>query len=455
MSWTREGAYWRRPLDCHDKLFQSIAAAGVPLGREHWLMAGWLQLGFPSTMDPVMREQGLRAAWSSLRLRHPDVALTLHGNEKRYEPLTDEQALQRWTDATFRVETGVRSVDELCSRHLKVAPSAHATCHWVCASSEVAIVSPHWRWDGRGLIMMLHSFMEMLARSSTPSPVQAVVGSEATNLVPTMDALLGVPDIHKDEWLRKADNLLAPFLDESPAIGLPITPALPRDTVRVETVFPKVVTTALREACRARGLRLTAALHASVVLETARYYNQGGVGEAEPAAKYKSWAAFDLRKYCPPPSDGTAHAPSIRMVAFPLIADPTASWDTLASTFQASYAQPLAPPGSDAIFIRVPYVEKATAMLAKAPPSTEPNLSNLGVMEDYLQGRYGDIEVRNVALSVQMLSPQLYVHVWSWGGEMRVSICYNEAFYQEQFVRGWLKGLQTNLLKNLEIEIPS
>ncbi|KAI2619515.1 hypothetical protein GGS26DRAFT_595362 [Hypomontagnella submonticulosa] len=451
MSWTNEGGYWRRPLDCHDKLFQSIAAAGAPLGREHWLMAGWLQLGFPCAMDLATQEQSLRAAWGALRLRHPDVALTLHENEKRYEPLIDENTLQQWTDATFRAETGVHSIDELFSHHLKVAPSEYATCHWVPASNEVAIVSPHWRWDGRGLIMMLRSFMDLLVCSSTSTPMPPSVGSEATNLVPTLDAVIGVPDVHKHEWLRKADDLLAPFQDGSPAIGLPITAALPRDTVRVETVFPEHVTIAIREACRARGVRLTAALHASVVLETARYYNQGGTAGTNPEAKYKSWAAFDLRKHCPPPSNATAHAPSIRMVAFPLIADPTVSWDALASAFQTYYEQPLAPPGSDAMFIRVPYVEKATAMLATSPLSTEPNLSNLGVMEGYLQDTYGDFEVRNVTLAVQMLSPQLYVHAWSWGGEARISICYNEAFYQEQFVRNWLRGLRTNLLENLAV----
>ncbi|KAI1414545.1 hypothetical protein F5Y13DRAFT_197545 [Hypoxylon sp. FL1857] len=454
MSWTHEGAYWRRPLDCHDKLFQSIATAGAPLGREHWLMVGWLQLGFPSTMDPATQEQRLRGTWSALRLRHPDIALTLHEDEKRYTPLTDNQALEQWTDATFRVNTEAGSADELSSRHLKVAPSVHATCYWVPASCEVAIVSSHWRWDGRGLIMLLHSFMDLLGCSSTPSfTMQAVVGSEAVNLVPTLDAVIGIPVTPKDEWVRKAEDLLAPFQDGSPAIGLPITSALPRDTVRVETVFPKGVTTALREACRARGLRLTAALHASVVLETARYYNQeeGRAAKAD-RARYKSWAAFDLRKHCPPSPNSSAHAPSIRMVAFPLIADPAASWGTIASTFQAYYVQSLTPSDSEAMFIRVPYVEKATAMLAKMPPTTEPNLSNLGVLEDYLEGRYGDFEVRNVALAVHMLSPQLYVHAWSWGGEMRVSICYNEAFYQEQFVKAWLEGVQANLLENLEIK---
>ncbi|KAI1762707.1 hypothetical protein GGR53DRAFT_500448 [Hypoxylon sp. FL1150] len=454
MSWTSEGAYLRRPLDCHDKLFQSIAAAGAPLGREHWLLAGWLQLVFPLVVDSAVREQRLRAAWSALRLLHPDIALTLHANEKQYWPLLDDEDLQRWTDATFHIEPSARSADELFSRHLKVAPSPYTTCHWISTSNEVVFVTPHWRIDGRGVLMLLHSFMELLARSATSSvPTNVVVGAEAANLVPTLDTVIGMPEILKEEWLRKADDILAPFLDGSPAIGLPIVLAIPGDTIRMETVFPKVVTAALREACRAKGLRLTAALHASVVQETARYYNQGSA--ADPTATYKSWAAFDLRKHCPPPSDPgssiAAHAASIRLVALPLAADPTASWDTMAAAFQAYYMQSLALADSDALFVRVPYVEKATAMLAKAPPTTEPNLSNLGMVEEYLQPSYGDVEVRDAALAVQMLSPQLYVHAWSWAGEMRVSICYNEAFYQEQFVRGWLEGLKTNLLENLSI----
>ncbi|KAI5928772.1 hypothetical protein F4810DRAFT_24065 [Camillea tinctor] len=457
MSWTQENGYWRRPLDCHDKLFKSIAAAGAPLGREHWVMVHWLQLSFPSATEPIVQEQRLRSAWSALRCRHPDVALTLHEDEKRYEPLVDDHDLQRWTAATFHVETEVRSADELFSRHLKIAPSAHATCHWIPASSELAIVSSHWRWDGRGVTMMLHSFMDLLGSnpslsSSLPSSL-ATAGAEAKYLVPTLDTIIGAPTVPKEELERKADELLAPFMDGSPAIGLPVAPAVPGDTVRTAIVFPRAVTTAVLEACRARGIRLAAALHASIVLETARYYKPvEETAKADVAPKYKSWAAFDLRRYCPPPFNGEAHAASLRMVALPLIADPTASWSELASTFQACYSQSLAPPDSDILFVRVPYVEKATAMLGSAPPTTEPNLSNLGVLDNYFQRRYGDVEVRDAALAVQMLSAQLYVHTWRWDEQMRVSICYNEAFYEEQFVRGWLEGLKANLLENLGID---
>lgn len=448
MSWTNEGTYWRRPLDCHDKLFQTISAAGSPLGREHWLTFGWLKLAFPPAVDAATQEQRLRDAWGTLRLQHPDVALTLHENEKRYVPVADDAALQEYVTATFHVETSARSVDELFPT-FKLAPSDYATCHWVPASSELAIVSPHWRWDGRGHMMMLDALMK-LVESPPPPSSRPAPASEAVNLVPTLDEVVGLSteQVHTEKWLQKADHMLAPFTDGSPAIGLPITSALPQNTTRVEMVLPKTSTSAVIDACRSRGVRFTAALHASIVQLTQEYYSQQP--EADAAARYKSWAAFDLRKQCPPPANGPAHAPSLRLVALPIITSPTEPWDTLATKFQDLYAQPSGPQ-SDLMSVRVPYVEKATSFLATAPPTTEPNLSNLGVVENVVQRSYGDIEVQDVALAVQMLAPQLYVHSWSWDGQARVSICYNESFYEKEFVNGWLEGLKRNLLVNLKV----
>jgi hypothetical protein len=270
--------------------------------------------------------------------------------------------------------------------------------------------------------------------------------------VPTLDVVLDLSqeEVHGKKWLEKADDILSPFTDGSPTIGLPITAALPQDTARIELVLPKAVMAVVLDACRARGLRFTAALHTSIVQVTHGYYTKQG--EADTAAKYKSWAAFNLRQQCPPPANGQAHAPSLRFVAFPIIANPTEPWDTLSTTIQALYSQPLGP-RSDAMLVRVPYVEKATSFLATAPPTTEPNLSNLGILENVLQKTYGDVEVRDVAVAVQMLAPQLYLHSWSWDGEARVSVCYNESFYEKDFVIGWLEELKANLLENLGVQV--
>lgn len=441
-------------------MFKSISAAGKPLGREHWLVVGAIRLTFPpGAVDKG--QQSLRSAWAALRLRHPDIAILLHDTEKRYEPLTSPEALEAWVSSTFHVETAAKSADELFSRHLKVTADS-ASCHWVVASNELAIVSAHWRWDGRGLLLMLHEFLSLLAESHRriaepqlqPRSQSHHLGAEAANLAPSIDAVVNVPDPLRPEWVTRANELLAPFIEGPPSIGLPITTgSLPSDTLRTETVIPSDVTSALRAACRTRGIRLTAALHASLISEVARHQHlPPGNGDAVTQYYYKSWAAFDLRKYCPAPRD---HAPSLRMVALPLVADATADWETLAKrVLQPVYEQSFAPEDGDLMFVRVPYVQQATRMLATAAaPTTEPNLSNLGALDDYVRARYGEIEVGNVWLGVHMLSPQLYVHTWSWKGSLHISICYNEAFYEAAFVSDWLEKLKANLLTNLGVAV--
>lgn len=219
MSWTQKGAYWSRPLDCHDRLLQAIAAAGQPLGREHWLMVGAAQIEFPVGTDV---EERLRAAWKTLRFRHPDVALTLHDDEKRYDPISSIEMLEEWVASTFFVESAATvSADDLFSRRLKVA-SASATCYWIPASSEVAIISSHWRWDGRGLVMMLHEFLVGLGGGGDPWNTLSSFADEAHNLAPSLDKLIGMPDTPKEAWVRQASELLAPFQEDLPSIGLPV-----------------------------------------------------------------------------------------------------------------------------------------------------------------------------------------------------------------------------------------
>ncbi|KAI1099460.1 hypothetical protein F4804DRAFT_337219 [Jackrogersella minutella] len=453
MSWTQQNEYWRRPLDCHDRLFQHIAAAGQPLGREHWLMIGTAQLVLPHMDAECEKEKRLRQAWAALRLRHPDIAIELHHQEKRYVPVTHAESLSEWAEKTFKVETTVTSADELFSRRLRFT-EASATCYWIPSSSELGIVASHWQWDGRGLLMMLHEFLDVLTThnfdGATPVSCQST-SSEVARLVPSLDALMNVPDTPSKECLSQAEAMLAPVKAEPASIGLPIkTGSLPGDTSRLDTILSHEETAALLAACRVRGTRLTAALHASIIVETARAQSQ----ERPAESLYKSWAAFDLRKYCPPPFDGPAHAPSLRMVALPLVVDASADWDTLLTLLQPVYRQSFAPEDGELMMVRVPYVEKATALLAEAVPTTEPNLSNVGTLDNYVRAEYGDIRVNNVWLAVHMLSPQLYVHAWSWKRQLHLSVCYNESFYDAAFVEQWVANVKMNLFVNLSIKVP-
>ncbi|KAL4924591.1 uncharacterized protein BDV17DRAFT_295227 [Aspergillus undulatus] len=280
MSWTRQSGNWSRPLGCHDRLFQFIGDSGKPLGREHWVMIGAVHLVLPAGMDIVAQ---LRTAWKTLRLRHPDIAHELHQDEK------------------------------------------HTT-------RSVALVGSHWRWDGLGLIMVLHG---LLAKLENPTPLPTVFdGSEAQHLIPSLDIAIGMPSIRDPNWDRRADELISTYLNGQFSIGLLpdsklSTPVLPGNTHRVNLRVPAKDTLALCEACRAQGITLTTAIHDSAVCSNA----------SSPATRYISWQAFDLRKYCPPPFNGPIHGPSLRMVGLPANVEARAPWDKLVRAIHLVYAQ--------------------------------------------------------------------------------------------------------------------
>ncbi|KAL4794881.1 hypothetical protein BDV19DRAFT_379204 [Aspergillus venezuelensis] len=325
MSWT-QGNHWSRPFDCHDKLWQFVSKLGKPVNRENWLLMGVVELGFPSNIDPVA---SLSAAWKALCLRHPDIALEMTANVKRYYPLLNPTDLNDWCNHTFRIETN------LC------------------------LVSAHWRWDGCSLYMVLHDLLSEL-ENLTPLP-ETLDGSEAQNLVPTLDVLCDRPTIHR-----------------SPHCTLSKATIHPCNFHRAQISFSAEQTASLRQACREKGLSLSAAIHASAVTATV------ALNTTSPASRYTSWAIFDIRKYCSPPFNGPIHGPYLRM---PI------------------YKQDWSPGVSDMIYTRVPFVEKAVAaMNTQADAASE--------------------------LGVQELSQQLLVHCWSWMGGLVVSASYNEAYYE-------------------------
>ncbi|KAB8227929.1 uncharacterized protein BDW43DRAFT_323394 [Aspergillus alliaceus] len=446
MSWKQQGKYWSRPLDCHDRFFQAAADMGKPLGREHYLIMGNVRLDFPSDFGMPGR---LREAWKALRFRHPDIALELHNGEKRYYPVSDERALDDWCNSTCRIEEDARSADDLFTHKLWLSDS-HATCHWIPASSQLVLVSGHHRWDGIGQTMMLH---ELLSELESPSSLPTTFdGEEAKNLTPTLSEVLGVSTTAwESSWEKRADELLGTFLEGQPSIGLPQrgdSMALPGNTLRVEQVVSADITAALRKAAREQGITMTTAMHASAIVETA-CANPGS-----PASRFTSLAVFSLRKHCPEPFDGNLHAPSLRVTALPINIDARAPWRDITGVLHPIYHQSWTVGESEMLFVRMPWIEKLTMLLTpncNAPPPSEPNLNSLGVIERFLNPYYGSIAVEDFSIMGQMLSPQLYVHCWSWNGKLHMSASFNEAYYTAEYVDEWLAAVRRNLTNNLGV----
>ncbi|KAI0521013.1 hypothetical protein F5B22DRAFT_34054 [Xylaria bambusicola] len=445
MSWTQHDSEWRCPLGVEESAFLAIAASGMSPNKENLFVMAAVRIKVSSPSNDVHLEQRLRSIWANLRLCHPGIATALRDGEKCYQPTTTGDGLKAWVASSFYVETVAASVDDLFSQHLKFPHLKNsASCHWLPASSELAIGTSHWRCDGRGLFMLLHEFLTLLARPHIGATIRDL-GSETANLVPSFDAIMRVPHSVLPENSRRADAILSDCMKGGSSIGLPVASGkVPGNTVRLETSIPNIAST-LRAACRARGIRLSAALHASIIATTARYCQ----ADAADEPKYRSIAVFDLRKHCPKPFDGPLHAAALRATALPIAVDATDNWNYLAKHLHSVYRETFEPGKKDMMFVRIPLIERMASLLAT--PTTEPWLSNLGVLDDYVSMKYGDVNVENVWLGVQAVTPQLVVHTWSWNGRLHISACYNESFYEAAFVKQWLEEVKTNLLKNLGV----
>ncbi|CEL03766.1 hypothetical protein ASPCAL04910 [Aspergillus calidoustus] len=449
MSWTQQAGFWSRPLDCYERYFQLVGASQGLDGHDHFLLVGAVQIEDPAPIDLVA---GLRSAWKCLRLRHPDIATTYHPGEKRYSPIRTETELDTWCDLTFHVEEAVQSSGHLLrEQHLA---GSHATCHWIPASNEICIVSGPYRLDEYAITTFLH---QLLSHLHNPYPLPANLdGSEARQLFPPLDIVVGMPTTRDPSWSRRADKLIALHQRGGPSIGLPIdadkVAAKPMCTRHVELRIPAKQATALRDGCHERDIALSGAMHTSVVVETAARAPQCSL-----ATRYISLMAFDLRRHWLPPFGGPTQAPLLRMTGIPINIDARAPWSELVQIVEPMCRQTWERGASDMLFVRVAFAEKVAALVETghpAPPDQPQNSSpyffNMGALEERIQRSYGEtIHVRNVQVFGQMLSKQVYVRSWSWGDAMYLSACYNEAYYADAYVDTFLMAIRDNLVENL------
>ncbi|KAJ5618246.1 hypothetical protein N7528_006889 [Penicillium herquei] len=444
MQWTNEGDYWCMPLEFHERYFRWIGSLGEPIGRESWIVMVNAQLRFASG-DPM---RDVRNAWRALRVLHPGIAVELFGEEKRYYPIRDTEALDAWCDATFRLETDALSADDLFKRHVRTA-EPQATCHWIPATNQVALMASHWRWDARGASWILNDLLRNLG--DPPSLPLTFRGEEVKNLPVSFGEALGIPEAQNPGWDQRGRELHAMGTEGGPGIALrPSYPdVLPGDTVCEKITLSTEETLALRTGARCHGLTIAPVLNASAIVETAL------INPTSTATRFLGFGLFDLRKYCAPPSDGPQDASALRISFLPINVDAHAPWKDLASTLSAFYHQSWDPKHGDRMFTRVPYLQTNQATLQDTPPDavqlSEPMINSLGIIDEYIQHHYGSVEVEDVGHSNLSVGKQITIQVFTWRGKMHLSANFNEAFYSSTFVRTFLLALKNNALKNLGI----
>ncbi|KAL8791614.1 MAG: hypothetical protein Q9195_005819 [Heterodermia aff. obscurata] len=445
-SWKETSAgNYERPFDSIERFFLAIGRGSQALNREHWAVNIFAH--FESDASREETEKALKHAWITMRYYHPSLACIAREETKLYQ-VPDPSTLDAWLEKSFIIESASTSKDDLLA---SIRPSVLASLHYLPHTSEILIHTSYWRIDLVGAISLLQNFFSAVAKSR---PID--FGNEAANLSPGRDEAASYSQldhlgnaVEAEQVDKAATDLVMNFLRNLPSAGLPAQNVnqMPGGTRRAELVLDEAKTSAIVSACKQRGLTVTTALHAALLVA------MQAVAPLPPSSssKYTSFGIFNVRPSLKPPFDNSAvHPAALHIVGLPLVLQ-LSSYADLALQLKQFYKQRI-PPSVDSDIdekIVVPATSKMADFVGQPPPvdfpaPREPLLSSVGVVDRYLKSDHGSIKVKDFWVGVEMMTPQIIFYLWTWQGRMTLSAFYNETFYHQNFVQQFLqKGIDT------------
>lgn len=259
MAWSQVSSNrWERPGDGFENYFAftaSLSAAAYE-GRRHYTIFIKLELQLDM---PATEVEALKKAWTQLRYEQPQIATTHNGTTKVYE-VPDDTALQAWIASTL-VLSAAADAEEL---YATVTPIAQATLYYLPASSQLVLRAPHNTIDGIGAIRLLDRLLNILV---SPPAEKITFGDEPSRLAPTLREILGVAEEPTPEESERIMTLWKPYMEHAPGIGpiskLGTCPAGRSQHARLDV--PTRTTEAIIQACKAKGITVTSAVHAAYI----------------------------------------------------------------------------------------------------------------------------------------------------------------------------------------------
>ena len=446
MSW-REivPGHFERPLDSIELFFKSIGEKGATFNREHWAVRAYAKFSHDPSVGDV--KSALKHAWKTVRYLQPQIAAYLQGDTIKYD-VPHHADMESWMTETFLVET-VLNVDELLASPRR---SSLPTLHYLPKTSEILFCSSHWRIDAIGATTIMNILFNSLAEPSRIS-----FGDEGKKLSPGRDEAAKFPQNVSQEDDDAATSLLMEYSTNLPALGLPVelVNEISGAIRRIESTLPPATTTSIIAACKARDLSVTAAVHAALIVAL-----QELSSDAYAAERYTSWGTFNYRPYVNLDRTNPATHPVAVMLCRLPITFTTSDFYENASSLKPFYKQLQDPFNSAALHAMLAaYTRKCAALINQplppgVPQPTEPLVDSVGILDRYLDGRYGQgaVEITNFWLGGVVLTRQPLFYVWTWQGEMTLSMCYNEQFYTSKFMGAFVESVVGVLLKELDIE---
>ncbi|KAJ2984006.1 hypothetical protein NUW58_g6153 [Xylaria curta] len=450
--------HWQRPIGENERMIKWIGDRGHLQGQEHWSITATGTLTFSHPLEQHDLVSRLRRAWAIFRFGHPSIAATSGVDTLDYvvpTPVT----LEQWTEETFHVILDPDSkVSDLIAN---IRPTPYVVGYYFIESNQMVLHMAHWRTDGVGALQLLNAFFAAIAADTDHASVQW--GTEPARLTPSIEDVLELPLEPTPEIKAATTDCLASFGKIPGSVGLPYQGDIatsPRGTRGVRYSFSELASASILAACKAQGLRLLSAIHASLAIINLKLGVNQSIGDR---GHYTSTMRFNLRPYLKSPFNSPQYASALYTGGFFSLVNPDVSWKEAAAQYEALYAN-----GLSRYFLsaRREYAIKALGMMTQNAGSTlirsEIDISSIDDTENIVaQVHYGraepkgsrlELAVEDINIGVECLTRENYLFCWVFRGEIKFHLVYNEAFYSSIFMERTLEALVQNLQRALGIE---
>lgn len=452
MAWTEfTPGVFKTDFSGLEKIYYKMSTAFGHIGREHWGIHCVCGLRSDSSFLKHDIVPALREAWKALMIEFPGLSVVPDGLTKIFV-IPDAQAANHWVDQTFFVETARNADTIIANSKVTDLPSLF----YLPSSSEIVFLSQHWRIDAIGTCMLLDRLFSRLVQPQDlgSSPGRPVL----EKISPSLEDAAGSPEDGPPPLQQFAREYINNFHKKAlntgglPYKGDPAT--LPASTTHQDVMLTRDSTSALVAACKSRSISVSAAIHTALAHTVFAF-----APPEDQLVEYTAVMAVNMRAYLQSPYNTKTHACQTYVAGITPSVQRNSNFSDATDALTREYKSWC----SDKFMqsLRLIYKYHADQLFtdhSEGVPSSKPpsgvTISSLGIIQQYLTGDYGNaVYVDRFRFGVSMMTRQMLLYVWTFRGQLILSVNYNAAYYDISTAQEVLSRIGTTLEKELRLEL--
>ncbi|KAI5460577.1 hypothetical protein BGZ63DRAFT_387471 [Mariannaea sp. PMI_226] len=451
--WTQTSpSTYERALDSFDKFFIFIGSVGQGRpDKQNWHVTSAIRV--ETTRSNFVDD--VKSVWINLRYKFPGYAAVVEDDRWIYRTADDETELNSWLSDSFYIHDTNKTARQLFP--FDTNPSRRPVLHVLPRTQELVLQSPHTHLDGLGSATFFNHMLKALV--APPPTSQPAFGTEGINLQGPCSVAARVQPYtpaQKAAW----DATLHTFISGFPTVRLENENKGGRAgrTNLLWLSYDSTDTTQIVNRVRELGISVTSAAQAAISL-SARLHGR------VPNTTHSTMAIYNARPHIDDvdfPHKQLVGSYVFAMPAvFPLVPD------SFIETARLARQVYLAPKKDDLLVACSPFWATDIPAVLSAPlPEGMPvpsdlQLSSVGVLDKYLGTMYQhqgaqarpDVAVRDFWISLDMLSPNVAVEMWTFAESLVIQPIYNEAYHLEESISAILGLIHEQLAHGLGLDL--